>query len=138
MFLFAVHECEFIEVSRGSYKMFFVRNDDVASAPTKNSTWKSPNLNHTVTFVIYSRFFLFAVHECEFIEVTVQGSNKLFFVRNDDIASAPTKNSTWKFQRNEKFPEDLFISYGGSATEWRLGNKEHQNTDDYYFKGTYS
>ena len=76
--------------------------------------------------------FLFAVYECEFIEVTMD-SDKLLFVRNDDIASAPTKNSTWKFLN-----EDLFIFYGGSSTEWRLGIKENQNTDDYFLKGTYS
>ena len=43
-----------------------------------------------------------------------------------------TNVSTWKHPK-----EDRAIFYAGSATEWRLGKKGHQNTNDYYFKGTY-
>ena len=53
-------------------------------------------------------------------------------MRTDDRASTPTKNSTWKHPN-----KDSIIFYAGSATEWRLGKKGHQNTNDYYFKGTY-
>ena len=74
------------------------------------------------------------MHECEFIEVTQSsdsGDNGLY-MRTDDRASTPTKDSTWKHQK-----EDRIIFYAGNAAEWRLGKKGHLNTDDYYFKGTY-
>ena len=74
------------------------------------------------------------MRDCEFIEVTQSSDSEDngIYVRTDDRASTPTKNSTWKHQK-----EDRIIFYAGSATEWRLGTKEHQNTNDYYFKGTY-
>ena len=75
------------------------------------------------------------MRDCEFIEVTQSSDSEDngIYVRTDDRASTPTKSSTWKHQK-----EDRIIFYAESATEWRLGKKEHQNTDDYYFKGTYS
>ena len=74
------------------------------------------------------------MRDCEFIEVT-QSSDSVdngLYVRTDDRASTPTKNTTWKHQKR-----NIIIFYAGSATEWRLGIKGHQNTNDYYFKGTY-
>ena len=73
--------------------------------------------------------------ECEFIEVTQSSDSmdKVLFVRTDDKTSTPTKNSTWKHPN-----EDVIIFYAGSATEWRLGRKRHQNTDNYYFKGAHT
>ena len=74
------------------------------------------------------------MHECVFIEVTQSSysEDNGLYVRTDDRASTPTKSSTWKHQK-----EDRAIFYIGSATEWRLGKKGHQNTNDYYYKGTY-
>ena len=74
------------------------------------------------------------MHDCEFIEVTQSSDSEDngLYVRTDDRASTPTKNSTWKHPN-----EDRAIFYAGSATEWRLGTKGHQNTNDYWFKGTY-
>ena len=76
----------------------------------------------------------FPVHDCEFIEVT-QSSDSAdngIYVRTDDRALTPTKSSTWKHPN-----EDRAIFNAESATEWRLGTEGHQNTNDYYFKGTY-
>ena len=55
------------------------------------------------------------MHECVFIEVT-QSSDSAdngIYVRTDDRASTPTKNSTWKHPN-----EDRAIFYAESATEW--------------------
>ena len=41
-----MHDCNFIEVTQGfreSINNLYVRTDDWASTPTKNSTWKHPN-----------------------------------------------------------------------------------------------
>ena len=74
------------------------------------------------------------MHDCKFIEVSqsFDSATNGIYVRTDDRASTPTKNSTWKHPN-----EDRAIFYAESATEWRLGKKGHQNTNDYYFKGTY-
>ena len=73
------------------------------------------------------------MHDCDFIEVKSRSATMNgLYVRTDDRASTPTKNSTWKHQK-----EDRAIFYIGSATEWRLGKKWHQNTNVYYYKGTY-
>ena len=74
------------------------------------------------------------MRDCEFIEVTQSryASMNGLYVRTDDRASTPTKSSTWKHQK-----EDRAIFSAESATEWRLGKKGHQNTNDYYYKGTY-
>ena len=67
------------------------------------------------------------MHDCEFIEVT-QSSKRVengIYVRTDDRASTPTKNSTWKH------PEDKIIFYAGSATQWQLNG-----LFGYQFKGT--
>jgi hypothetical protein len=74
------------------------------------------------------------VHECVFIEVTesFDSENKDIYVRTDDRASTPTKIYTWMHPN-----KDRIIFYAENATEWRLGKKEDQNTDNYYFKGKY-
>ena len=75
------------------------------------------------------------MHDCKIIEVTRpngDSSSVGLYVRTDDRASTPTKNSTWKHPN-----KDRAIFYAGNATEWRLGKKGHQNTDNYYFKGKY-
>ena len=74
------------------------------------------------------------MHDCKFIEVTQSSYASMngLYVRTDNRASTPTKNSTWKHPN-----EDRAIFFAGSATEWRLGKREHQNTNNYYFKGTY-
>ena len=73
------------------------------------------------------------MHDCKFIEVTQSyASMNGLYLRTDNRASTPTKNSTWKHPN-----EDRAIFFAGSATEWRLGTKGDQNTNDYYFKGTY-
>ena len=74
------------------------------------------------------------MHDCKFIEVSQSSDSDTngIYVWTDDRASTPTKNSTWKHTN-----KDRIIFYAGNATEWRLGKKEHQNTSDYYFKGTY-
>ena len=74
------------------------------------------------------------MRDCEFIEVTQSkySQDNGIYVRTDDRASTPTKNSTWKHPK-----EDRIIFYAGSATEWRLGEKSDQNTKyGYRFKGT--
>ena len=101
------------------------------------------------------------MHDCDFIEVT-QSSDSAdngIYVRTDDRASTPTKNSTWKHPNEDRIifyaatgyhygegsddedGEGSGFDYGeGSGyeyvEEWRLGTKGHQNTNDYYFKGT--
>ena len=74
------------------------------------------------------------MHNCDFIEVTQSSDSEDngIYVQTDDRASTPTKSSTWKHPN-----EDRIIFYAGSAAEWRLGTKGHQNTNNYYFKGTY-
>ena len=74
------------------------------------------------------------MHDCDFIEVTQSRHDDMngLYVRTDDRASTPTKNSIWKHQK-----EDRIIFYAGSATEWRLGTKWHQNNNYYFYKGTY-
>ena len=74
------------------------------------------------------------MHDCEFIEVTQSSDSEDngIYVRTDDRVSIPTKSSTWKHPN-----EDRVIFHAESATEWRLGTKEQQNTNDYYYKGTY-
>ena len=84
--------------------------------------------------------------ECESIEVTqlnpeytwrvyhfnTTGING-FYVRTDDNrTSAPTKKSIWKLSN-----KTYFIYYAGSAKAWRLGDKRHLNTEDYYYTGKY-
>ena len=74
------------------------------------------------------------MRDCEFIEVTQSSDSEDngIYVRTDDRVSTPTKSSTWKHQK-----EDRAIFYFGSETEWRLGEKGHQNTNNYLYKGTY-
>ena len=77
------------------------------------------------------------MHDCEFIEVTQSSDSpdNGIYVRTDDRASTPNKNSTWKHPN-----EDRAIFYAESATEWRLGTKWDQNNKyykyGYRFKGT--
>ena len=75
------------------------------------------------------------MHDCKFIDVSQSSDSEDngIYVRTDDRASTPTKNSTWKHPN-----EDRIIFNAGSATEWQVGRKRHQNTNDYYFKGSYS
>ena len=73
------------------------------------------------------------MHDCKFIEVKSRSaSTNGLYVRTDDRASAPTKKSIWKLSN-----KTYFIYYAGSAKAWRLGDKRHLNTEDYYYTGKY-
>ena len=93
-------------------------------------TFEGRNIGHEFLSVILK--LLFSVHDCKFIEVTQGIYGNGIYVRTDDRASTPTKNSTWKHPN-----KNIIIFYAESATEWQLGAKEHQNTNDYFYKGTY-
>ena len=110
------------------------------------------------------------MRDCEFIEVTqsYDSEDNGIYVRTDDRASIPTKNSTWKHPNGNRaifyaatsydYGELLGYDYGegsgydygegsgfdygeGSGyeyvEEWQLGTKGHQNTSKFIFKGIY-
>ena len=67
------------------------------------------------------------MRDCDLIEVTQSSAGTIngTYVRTGYMAS------TWKHPKEERA-----IFFAGSATEWRLGYIGHQNTTDYFLKGT--
>ena len=72
---------------------------------------------------------LFAGNDCELIEVT-QEDNTILFVKTDERAPAAPNNSVWKIP-----DEDLYFFNTGSDEGWRLGEKSHLKTSEFFYKG---
>ena len=117
-----MHDCEFIEVTQSwnsEDNGIYVRTDDRASTLTRNSTWKHPNKDRII-------FYAGNATEWRLSPDYGEGSGYDY-----------GEGSGYDYGEGSGFDYGEGSGYE-YVEEWRLGTKGHQNTNDYYFKGTIS